>query len=596
MSSKTVLTEEEKQVKKSIDQAKNAINSFLKELGISKILYVDDKCSINELKESFIGTLLKLKASNPKGTPFGSWSGAIAPFRARITKLWDDTDENGKRQLYIKLLEFENNVEDIANSIAPLKLKEHLGNKIDLFSPTEWVNQKDAILQALTNDSKALCLFDIDFGNAPPPDGRDGRDFAVELLSTPGISDLVHCGIFSHLFDVSEEYERRNEYSETHNLDKDKFYTISKRRFTTDKFLPALAEGIRNTLLISEIELLKTESSKIIKSSARKSLEEINNLKPDSFNHIVQKSSKKEGSWEMTTLLRVNSIINTEKSLQTLLSKSTRKKINNSINQIRKVEKIQTGGDTPYDKTEVIGLRKKELFLDQEILNKLHYPLSNGDIFKIEDKDYILLGQPCNLALRGSGKREIRGKLFFDTGFLLELETVSFEYINTLSKNQLLNIGFIEQSANKPDNYVIVRFPLFKTVSLIPLDLCVYNDNGRAVIDLNIEKNESEILQESWKKRYSELYKNFITYRDNIKLYRKLKSSNKNQLKDAIYYGKLFNGYVLNNDTCLNYNSSKITLNIQRVMNYKAPYSSDLLQQFMAYLARNAFDHNIVNG
>lgn len=473
MSATTTLTEEEKEAKKLVDQAKNAINGFLRELGISKILYVDDKCSINELKESFIGTLLTLKASSPTETPFGSWSGAVAPFRARISKMWDDADENEKRQLYIQLLEFENNAEDIANSIAPLKLKEHLGDKIDLFSPTEWVNQKDVVLQALTADSKALCLFDIDFGNAPPPDGRDGRDFAVELLSTPVISDFVHCGIFSHLFDVSEEYERRNEYSETHNLDKNKFYTISKRRFTADKFLPALAEGIKNTLLISEIELLKTESSKIIKSSAKKSLVEINNLKPDSFNHIIQKSSKKEGSWEMTTLLRVNSIINTEKSLQTLLSKTTRKKINKSIIQIRKVEKIKTGGDTPYDKSEVINLRRKELFIGQEILNKLHYPLSNGDMFKIEENDYILLGQPCNLALRSSGKRDIRGKLFFDTGFLLELETVTTEYIKNLSKNQLLNLGIIEQSINNSDNHLIVRFPLFKAVSLGPLDLCV---------------------------------------------------------------------------------------------------------------------------
>lgn len=124
----------------------------------------------------------------------------------------------------------------------------------------------------------------------------------------------------------------------------------------------------------------------------------------------------------------------------------------------------------------------------------------------------------------------------------------------------------------------------------------MYNDDGNAIIDLKVKKNESEILQESWKKRYSDLHKNFISYRDNIKLYRKLKSGSKEQLKDAIYYGKLFNGYSLNNDECLNYNSSKVTLNIQRTNNYKQPFSSDLLQQFMAYLARNAFDHNILNG
>lgn len=40
-------------------QAKTAILNFLDKLGIKKIVYVDDRCSINELKEAFVG---KLKA------------------------------------------------------------------------------------------------------------------------------------------------------------------------------------------------------------------------------------------------------------------------------------------------------------------------------------------------------------------------------------------------------------------------------------------------------------------------------------------------------------------------------------------------------
>lgn len=591
----TEITPEEKLKIKSIAQAKSAIENFLKELKIGKILYVDDKCSINELREIFIGNLITLKGKLPEEELFGSWEGSVAPFRSRITKLWDSEDEPGKRQLYLQLLEFENNQEDIDNSMAPLKLKEHLGEKIDLFSPTEWVEQKDAILAQLNADSKVLCLFDIDFGNAPLPDGRDGKDLAVEVLSSEDISDFVYCGIFSHLFNVSQEFEQRNEISISHSLDKDKFYTISKKRFTASDYLPALAEGIRNTLLIGEVEYLKKESASIIKSSFNKSLIEFNNLTPDTFNHIIQKSSKKEGNWEMTNLLRINSIINTEKSYKILLSKPKRTNINSRLSKIRSVEKIKTGGDTPYDKSQLVSLRNREVFTESRIINELHFPISNGDIFQIQDKDYILLGQPCNLALRSTGKRDIRGGQIFNTGFLLQLEDVKKEVIDRFPKNQLFTIGIIENSTLQNDLVTIVRFPLFKTVSLAPLDLTIYNEDGKAIINLNNKTNESTTLQDSWKGRYKELHKQFSKYRDNIKLFKKLKSVDKENLKNAIYYGDLFKGYNINNDNCLNRKHSKLSLNIERTKNYKSNYSADLLQQFMDYLARNAFDRNFLN-
>jgi hypothetical protein len=413
----------------------------------------------------------------------------------------------------------------------------------------------------------------------------------LTLVRFKNLWTLVHSG----LVNVTQEYEQRNHISKTHNLDKKKFYTISKKRFTSSDYLPALAEGIRNTLLISEVEYLKKESVSIIKSSFNKSLEEFKSLTPDTFNHIIQKSSKKEGNWEMTNLLRINSIINTEKSFTNLLSKSKRSKINKSLSKIRLVEKIKTGGDTPYDKSQLISLRKREVFVDSKIINELHFPISNGDIFKIQDKNFILLGQPCNLALRSTGKRDIRGGQIFNTAFLLELENVQKAIIDRVPKDQLLTIGIIENSTNHNDEFTIVRFPLFKTVSLAPLDLTVYNEDGKAKINLNLKSNDSNILQDSWKGRYTELHKQFSKYRDNIRLFKNLKSTNKEKLKEAIYYGELFKGFNIDNANCLNIKTTKLTLNIERTKHYKSPYSADLLQQFMDYLSRNAFERNFLN-
>lgn len=590
------IEEEEIRLKNKVNcQAKTAIIQFLTELGVDRIIYVDDRCSIQELKEAFIAKLKEKYSSKPQEIDFVDWNDPQPKFEKAILDLWESSTDEIKRDLFLKILNYEGNLDEIENSTAPLNLKNHLNNKIDLFSPSEWEEKKDQIISELNNETKVLFLFDIEFEHAPLASGRNGIDLAQELLNNQKVKDFVYCGIFSHRFSVNEEFDKREEYHNSHQFKKDRFYTISKNRFQNDSYLPGLAEGIRNTLLINEVEYLKNESSKILRKSFKDSLSEIEELNPDSFNHVIQKSSRKEGIWEMTTLIRVNNIITKDKALNTLLSKPKRTKINESLSKIRKVEKIKTGGETPFDKTQIQRLRHTELYIESSILNQLHFPISNGDIFQINNKKYILLGQPCNLAMRSNGKRDIgRGKIS-ETGFLLEIESVSKEAFNKLKGGQLSTIGLIENSDVSSENYSIIRFPMFQTVSLSPLDLTIYNTDGKAIINLNKSDHDSMTIQESWKLRYKKLHKEFSEYRDNISTFKKLRSTNKDSLKSLVYYGEIFKNYNINNDDVLNRLSNKITLDIQRTSYYREPYSSDLLQQFMQYLSRNAFDRNFLN-
>ena len=409
-----------KEVIKSEAQAKNAILQFLGELKVTKIVYVDDRCSIEELREAFIGKMKSLYQEKPEVLDFVNWNSPRPIFEREIANHWDGSNEEDKRQVFLKVLKFENNQEELENSVAPLKLKEHLQEKIDLLSPSEWIEKKDNICASLNAESKILFLFDIEFEHAPLADGRNGIDLAVRLLGTDEIKDFIYCGIFSHLFSLSEEYDKRTEICRTRALEKDKFYTISKKRFQEDSYLPGLAEGIRNTLLINEVEILKKETSEIIESAFNSSLAEIAELTPESFNHIIQRSSNKEGVWEMATLFRLNSIITSDRALRTLLPTSRRAVINKSLDKIRTVEKIKTGGETPFDKTTIQHLRKKELYVEKDVLNELHFPLANGNIFQIEEKEFILLAQPCNLAMRSGGNRSRN----YNIGFLLEIEKI----------------------------------------------------------------------------------------------------------------------------------------------------------------------------
>lgn len=572
-------------------QAKTAILNFLSQLRVQKIVYVDDRCSISELKEAYIGKLKSHYDDKPEELDFVNWELAEQVFEKEITALWDSKSDEERRELYLKVLTFENNVEELENSVAPLQLKTVLKDKIDLLSPSDWILKKDNIIQNLSEDAKILFLFDIEFRYAPLPDHRDGRDLAVELLQDNTIADFLYCGIFSHLFNINEEYEKRNEYCRTHHLEKEKFYTISKKRFQSDSYLPGLAEGIRNTLLINEVELLKNDASKLLKKSFNKAIREINNLTPESFNQIIQKSSKDEGVWEMATLIRVSNIITTHMALYSLLSNSWRKKINKSLGKIRQVENIKTGGETPFDKTQVLDLRGKELYIKSDIQNQLHYPLSNGDIFKIQDKEYILLVQPCNVAMRSSGSRDRK----YNLGLLVELEILKKDDFLRYKKGQLATLEVIEDISLPTDSVKIARFSTFQSVSLSPLDLTVFNKDGISRINLREAENLSTTIQESWKKRYRVLHKEFADFGEGIKTYNKIRFTNKNKLKKSVLIGSLFSGYKIDNENSLSKRGNMLEFDIQRIAHYKSPYSDDLLQKFMLYLSRNAFEHDFTN-
>ncbi len=111
-------------------------------------------------------------------------------------------------------------------------------------------------------------------------------------------------------------------------------------------------------------------------------------------------------------------------------------------------------------------------------INELYKPIDVGDIFLIEGKYYILLGQQCDLAIRQKGKRKAR----------------TFEFVHAeIEDKQLIN----KEDRMGYDCAVINYFPLEPNKMLKIdcthcyfgkpeiFDLCAFNDEGEARISLN---------------------------------------------------------------------------------------------------------------
>ncbi|PHK27270.1 hypothetical protein VF13_41735, partial [Nostoc linckia z16] len=372
---------------------------------IAHIIYVDDKFDIEGQKEVYKARLIELKNNeNYIGSDTFNgldWTGPIPRFESLILELWD-ASENKSELLYEVCTHIRD--EDSANIIPALEIKNCYGDRIKLMTPDEWVTDKYQIIKDLEEGKRALCLFDFEFqsGNKLIP-GRNGAELAKLLIDEQDCTERVVCGIFSHKFTEEQEDEFREKYSTDYNIEESRFYTISKRRFAFDPQITGFAEGIKSLLLLPYVEQLKTESLIVLEKSNTKAGDRIKKMTPKTFNQIIQKSSLKEGVWEISTLFRLYGILSKEENYNMISDSAVRQKFNDSIKKIREIDLKDTGYNTTIANSQLTELRNSELYLSGDVINKLHLPLTNGDIFEIKGKEYILLVQPCNLALRAEG-------------------------------------------------------------------------------------------------------------------------------------------------------------------------------------------------
>lgn len=588
---------------------------------IAHIIYVDDKFDIEGQKEVYKARLIDLKNNeNYIGSDTFNgldWTGPIPRFESLILELWD-ASENKSELLYEVCTHIRD--EDSANIIPALEIKNCYGDRIKLMTPDEWVTDKYQIIKDLEEGKRALCLFDFEFqsGNKLIP-GRNGAELAKLLIDEQDCTERVVCGIFSHKFTEEQEDEFREKYSTDYNIEESRFYTISKRRFAFDPQITGFAEGIKSLLLLPYVEQLKTESLIVLEKSNTKAGDRIKKMTPKTFNQIIQKSSLKEGVWEISTLFRLYGILSKEENYNMISDSAVRQKFNESIKKIREIDLKDTGYNTTIANSQLTELRNSELYLSGDVINKLHLPLTNGDIFEIKGKEYILLVQPCNLALRAEGDNCGKRDYNYDAGMLIPLRQIPKDKLNITTEEVKV--------AEKSDKFYVAYFPGFQIVSLDILDLSVFNEDGKASIDFSVTSLINDVIHFPWLKRYEYIHKASLRYETKIIEFITIKESitksinqkrgalqssdgeQKDQLKQEIgilqshlnntekNIFEIFDLAKFKIDCSKIYKENRtLDTNIRRVKHYKSPYSDDLLQKFMLYLSRNAFEHDFTNG
>lgn len=563
-----------------VEEAIKSIKDLLDSVNIRKIIYVDDKFDIEHQKEKILAYLKSCKKEGKKieGLEDIRWELSQVAFEGQLNRLWENWSNEQKEKCFRLVSDEQEDIDIIPTGI----LEKKLPDRLTKLTPSEWESSKDRYLKATSNTDKFLCLFDMKLNG----NGRDGLTYVEEVLNSK-YANSVYCGIFSQEFEPEGELnwcEQKKRERAVKN-----FYPISKRRLADEPGIIGFTEGIKNVLLVRHIEKLKHESKEILKESWVHVEERLDAVAPPTFNRIVQKTSHDEGIWEVDSLFRLINILIDQETKKAIIDEEKRKRFKEAVKEIRNVEKVNTQNPDQFDNPQLKQLQKEEIFYEGDIINALHLPLSNGDIFKIKEKEYILLCQPCNLAIRNDGKR-----VNCEHAFLIELQQKGADCLANKPKQALAAYEEIKGCRDN-DKIKIAYFPTFKSVLLTIFDLVVFNKNGEATLSFK-EGFLPEVIHEPWQKRFNMIKKELQKYRDVIVAFNEgvqiTDKNNKNLLYNFINSPQCMKDIRIEGIKAYHKEQDAFVFPIKRILHYKNVYSMDLLNKFMQYLSRNGFERD----
>lgn len=224
--------------------------------------------------------------------------------------------------------------------------------------------------------------------------------------------------------------------------------------------------------------------------------------------------------------------------------------------------------DNEIDKSWLRELRKSELYTSGAYINQTYSPVTNGDIFKIGSKKYILLFQPCSLVIRHDGKRS---------------RQLASAYIIEIKNNNMhpLKVNEVALENSELPDFSYVNIASFKRVSLDVLDLVSFNNEGQAIIDVTKENcpiDDANLLQPNMLIRYH----NILLFAK--KLIPILIACDKGDAKNSIQH---FCKSCFLTVPCLR-DGKIIEFQVQRIGRYNELLSQVLYSKLMNYMARIA--------
>ena len=512
--------------------------------------------------------------------------------RERLKQLWDKLGDADKYYIYSKLSEVaksagakEEAVSGTVESANRLDMMAiplirdifNIELKVDFreLSFTEWKTESPNLVNELKT-TKTIFLFDQDLSKDGGSDKEGISLVQYTLGKTADQQNQVICGLLSHTFTPDEAYDLWKKLASENGIDEGRFILIPKEYLSTNLlgFVHMFKLMMLNkpcSELIARVSSLIGQAHKL----AKKSIERINVF---DFDRIVFRSSHREGVWEPDTLFRLFGIF--QRDFVRDLARND-EKTNVLTSRVREVSSIASNPIASYC-GKSWEIQRSELYEKGDHINKLHMPVELGDIFQKTNgtKKYILIAQPCDLMMRLED--ESAGKRRPNMHEVTLADIIPDAPDDPRARYELL---FFDEATGKP---YYVAFRSTHTVSLLVLDLCVYQDDGLSKFPVNHKCPENVIP--AWRLHHKKVHDSVDK---EIRPYLELKA----KIRDGQHLDLLLprssndNVFKAKIDDSAKDNEV-LSYSCRRVGRLCEPRASAMLTAYASYVSRAAFEHD----
>lgn len=323
---------------------------------------------------------------------------------------------------------------------------------------------------------------------------REGADDLGEALLAELLDDgrdNVWAGLLTrHAADEQAERTLTDQLRGRYTAHAHKIAAIGKFRARAVSLLPA---GLRALLLVQELDAYRKLTLDALQEAADTARKKFTDLSDYAIVEAFA-AAQHEGTFELDQAVRLAQKVHSRTIVERLRDHAF------ASQHLAALQGTSIGAfqNAERDQAEIRALLREDVFEPIDRVNQLGLPIEVGDIFEFkplkgsaQPRYYILLGQSCDLSVRGEGKRapELRSVT------LSALTRLAAGTGGTPTKHEL---GFLEPDSDR-SWAVDLRAGTDIVVAIAILDATVFNSNGESLLSLSY--NETRPMAHSWLRR-----------------------------------------------------------------------------------------------
>lgn len=567
-----------------IPDTKATIHRLLTSIGIRRVVYVDDlfSASIDRVNEACDD----LQLDQIRGTEL---------FPETVFEVDDPDVSRSRIRTHLEGMDRR----AIMNAFAALAEVQGKGiNKSDAVTVEAFVNFFDGDIRLVCLNlpqyrldigklladvpaSETLFVFDEDFSHDGGSE-QEGHRLAAQLIAQLG-DQTTFLTLLTHTVpkDGKNETDKQEDIGRDEVSLKDRIVVIAKGRLADPQ--EGFAWRFKLALLTRHFYALKAHLQESIGRAHAKADEQINEFDIRDFERIIFHTSHNEGAWAPETLTRVFGIHYSKQLLRSFRGLIAVHELSENARQLCQVPTDNVSNET---KQRAVDLHRIERYDEHQVVNALHLPLELGDVFKTtpgDERIFVLLGQPCDLAVRSYGlRREVSA---LDQGFLAVMAEIEFSSRKPEKKPQKSWEHFLPWFDGGDARYAYANLTKIFAFPAWLVDFTVFNADGSCRL---ARTNASlPLLIPAWRLRQEKLIEHA---EQRLAKFRTAGSSDSEllQMVLALPPGGPFRAEQPGgeNDWCL-------SVNIQRVRRIREPFATDIYTHYGHWITRAGFPHEL---